>query len=214
MNPSTEWAALVTATMNRNRTTYAEALRICSAEHPDWRILVSASGRSRATVQFFNSRQRQVITPEREDARKQFRQFVNEKQAKGISYGAAYDASAREHPEVYAATFSSHGVQFVNVVMPGEHSQTEPQAPTPIGSPQLKKLFWLEPHASQEEFEAGFRENGSVVQPSNPAKIFAGIVGLSKKNNPSQSNDAAIAMVKAKFPRLWEAVTALSNELV
>jgi hypothetical protein len=212
MNPSTEWAAQVTATMNRNRTTYADALRICRAEHPDWLILVSASGRSRQTVQFFNSRQRQKVTPERESARKQFRQFLNEKQSKGLPYGVAYNAAARENPEVYAATFSSHGVEFINV-SEGMRGGTK-EAPAPVGSPPMKKVFWLEPYASQEEFEAGWRENGSVARPLNPAKIFAGIVGLAKKQNPSIETNAAIAMVKAKFPRLWEAVEALSNEPV
>jgi len=217
MNPSTEWAALVSATMNKHRTTYAGALNICRAEHPDWMLLVSASGRSGGTVQFFNSRLKQVVTPERGTARKEFAQFVNEKMRAGQPYGVAVNAAAREHPEVYAATHSNQGAPHVKIVMPGQPREqfiNDGEMPTPVFNPGMKTLFWLPADTAQDICEAGWIGNGSVMQPLNPAKIFAGIVSYEQKKNSSLGNDAAIAQVKAKFPRLWEAVAALANEPV
>jgi hypothetical protein len=215
MKPSTEWAAMVTATMNKNRIPYSAAWQTCRGEHPDWWVLVSASGRSAKTVEFFNSREVQKITPEREDARKQFSQFVNEKMNEGLPYQVAFNKAAREHPEVYAASHSNQGLGHVKIIMPGQSKaqfSNDGEMPAPIFSPQLKYLFWLPTDATKEEAEAAWTGNGSVTHPLNPAKIFAALVGLAKAKNSSLSNDAAIAQVKARASRLWEAVTALSNE--
>jgi hypothetical protein len=217
MNLSTEWAVLVTATMNKNRIPYSNAWKACQSEHPDWALLISSLGRSRSTVQFFNSRLRQAVTPERDTARKQFAQFVNEKMQTGQPYGMAVNAAAREHPEVYAATHSKKGPSSVRITLPGQRRaefQNDGEMPVLVGSPGQKFLFWLPADADQETFEAAWNGNGSVPYPLNPAKIFDALVTLAQKQNSSLSIDAAIAQVKAKFPRLWEAVSALANEPV
>jgi hypothetical protein len=215
MNPSTEWAALVTATMNKHRITYSEALRVCKAERPDFVVLMSAYGRSRNTVQFFNSRYAQKITPDRLIARKQLSQFVNEKVAQGLSYPMAMDAATREHPEIYAATHSNQGPGYVKIGMPGEKNNAQftndGEMPSPVvASPKMKFMFWLDANAPQDVFEAAWKGNGSVPSPLNPAKIFAGLVDYAKQKN-NLSTDEAIAQVKAAQPRLWEACEALSK---
>jgi hypothetical protein len=217
MNPSQDWCLLVRATMNKNRIPYSNAWKVCESEHPDWAILMSAMGRNRTTVSFFNVRSVQKSPPERETARKQFHHFVNEKIATGLDCNMAMNAAAREHPEIYAATHSNQGPGHVKITMPGQRRaefQNDGETPAPVGSPGLKTLFWLTPQATQEEFEAAWVGNNSVTQPLNPAKIFTGLVNLAQKKNTGLGNDAAITQVKARFPRLWDAVEALSNEPV
>ena len=214
-NLSQDWAVLVTNTMNKNRIPYSAAWQVCQGEHPDMWLLVAAMGRNRATVNFFNERLAQTVTPERQDARKQFAQYVNEKVAAGMSYNMATNATAREHPEIVAATKSGHGPGYVKITLPGQHRaefQNEGEMPAPVGSPRQKFMFWLPADADQETFNAAWEGNGSVPYPLNPAKIFAALVSLAQKKNSSLGNDAAIAQVKAKFPRLWEAVQTLANE--
>lgn len=220
MNQSTvspEYNALVIATMNKHRTTYAGALSICRAEHPDWTILNHACCRNKNTVQFFNSRQSQQVTPERDAARKSFHQFVNEATKRGLSYGAAMNAVAREHPEIYASSHSQKGLRHVKIVMPGQPKEqfiNDGERPVPVFNPGMKTLFWLPADTTQDICEAGWIGNGKVMQPLNPAKIFAGIVSYEQKKNSSLNNDAAIALVKSKFPRLWKSVSTLANQPV
>jgi len=164
---------------------------------------MSAFGRSRQTVQFFNSREARKATPEKTQTKKQFFQFVNEKEKTGLPYNVAYNAAAREHPDLVAVMAGGARVQFVNAA----------DGSAPVGSPQFKTLFWLPADATQEQFEAAWIGNGSTASPLNPAKIFAGLVDLAQKKS-NLDNDAAIAQVKAAFPRLWEAVELLSKEPV
>ena len=191
--------------MSQRRCGLSEAWRITAAANPTASILMSAFGRSRQTVQFFNSRQATKLTPEKAEAKKTFATFVNEKQKIGLNYGTAYNAAAREHPAVFAAMSGSGQVQFVNTAS----SNGNP----PAASSQLKKLFWLPEHVTQEQFEAGFKGNGSTLSPLNPAKIFAGIAELTQKQRGGEY-DQAIAQTKAGFPDLWAAVELLSKEPV
>ena len=117
--------------MSQRSCGLSEAWRITAGAHPDAAILMSAFGRTRQTVQFFNSRQAAKRTPEKAQARTQFMQFVNEKQKRGLSYGPAYNAAAREHPDVFAAMSGSAAVQFANAN----------NGKSPAGSVMLKKLF-------------------------------------------------------------------------
>ena len=88
--------------MSQRRCGLSEAWRITAAANPTASILMSAFGRSRQTVQFFNSRQATKLTPEKAEAKKTFATFVNEKQKIGLNYGTAYNA---------AAQFSTAGAQ-------------------------------------------------------------------------------------------------------
>jgi hypothetical protein len=203
MNPSKRWVTLVNRTLSQRNCTYSEAWRITAGAHPDDALLMSAYGRSRQTVQFFNSREAQKMTPERTRARKQFGEFVNEKVAAGLNCSQAYNAAAREHPDTVATMAGTPSVQFVNAN----------DGNTPVGSPQFKTLFWLPADAPQETFAAAWVANGSTASPLNPAKIFAGLVELAQKRG-LLGYDAALAQAKAGFPRLWEAVELLSQEPV
>jgi len=204
-NPSQHWTQLVNRTMSQRSCGHSEAWRITAAAYPDAATLMSACGRTRQTVQFFNSRLAAKSTPQKTEAKRQFMQFVNEKQQVGLNYGTAYNAAARAHPDVFAAMSGGGQVQFVNTA--------SNNGIPPAASSQLKKLFWLPEHTTQEQFEAGFKGNGSTLSPVNPAKIFAGIVELTQKQRGGEY-DQALAQTKAAFPDLWDAVELLSKEPV
>jgi hypothetical protein len=205
MNPSQYWTQLVNKIMSQRNCGHSEAWRIAAGANPDAATLMSAFGRSRNTVQFFNSRQAAESTPGKDQSQRQFARFVNEKQKNGLNYGAAYNAAAREHPDVFAAMSGSTRAQFANA----DANNGNP----PAASSQLKKVFWLPEHATQEQFEAAFKGNGSTLSPLNPAKIFAGIAELTQKQRGGEY-DQAIAQTKAAFPELWAAVELLSKEPV
>ncbi|MGD0206392.1 MAG: hypothetical protein ABSC89_02135 [Verrucomicrobiota bacterium] len=203
MNPSQHWTQLVNQTRATRHRNYSDAWRITAGAHPDAATLMGAFGRSRQTVQFFNSRQAAKPTPEKGRAQKEFFQFVNEKTRSGLSPHAAYNAAAREHPDLIATMAGGASVQFVNTA----------DGSAPVGSPQFKKLFWLPATATQEQFAAAWVGNGSKAQPLNPAKIFAALVELAQKQG-TPDYDAAIARCKSDFPDLWAAVELLSKEPV
>lgn len=190
MNPSQHWTQLVNKIMSQRSCGYSEAWRITAAANPDAATLMSAAGRSRQTVQFFNSRQAKKSTPEKTQAKNQFFQFVNEKQNSGLSYNMAYAAAAREHPDLIAMMAGGARVQFANAA----------NGSAPVGSPQFKTLFWLPADATQEQFEAAWIGNGSTASPLNPAKIFAGLVDLAQKKG-NLDNDAAISLAIAQRTR-------------
>jgi hypothetical protein len=202
-SPAEHWRQLVAKTMSQRNCTHQQAWLLTAAAHRDSATLMSASGRSRNTVQFFNSRQAAKSTPEKVAAKKEFYQFVNEKTKLGLSYTAAYNGAALEHPDLVATMAGGAGVQFVNTA----------DGNAPVGSPQFKRLFWLPANASQEQFAAAWTGNGSTASPLNPAKIFAGLVELAQKQS-SLDYDAAIARCKSDFPELWAAVELLSKEPV
>lgn len=203
MTPSQHWTQLVSKTMSQRTCGHSEAWRITADAHPDTAILMSAFGRTRQTVQFFNSRQARKGTPEKVLARKQFMEFVNEKQNKGLDYGTAYNAAARAHPDVFAAMSGSVGVQFANTN----------DGKAPAASAMLKKLFWLPESATDEHFQTAFTGNGSTLSPQNPAKIFAALTDLTQKKSGGDY-DTAIAQTKSAFPDLWAAVELLAKEPV
>jgi hypothetical protein len=151
------------------------------------------------TVQFFNSREAQRSTPERAQAKKQFYQFVNEKEAKGIPSITAYNSTAREYPELAAVMAGGGKVQFINA--PGDGS-------APVGSPGFNRIFYLPATATQEQFAAAWKGNGSVSCPINPAKVFAALVDLEQTKNGTDY-DAALTKTKSAFPELWAAVELL-----
>jgi endo-beta-N-acetylglucosaminidase D len=211
MNPSLHWVQLVNQTMAQRRCTHSEAWRITASAHPEAATLMSAAGRSRSTVQFFNSREAQKITPEKAQAKKEFFQFVNEREKAGQHPNMAYNAAAREHPDLVAAMA---GGNFVRVVLPrAQFANAADGGKAPAATAMLKKLFWLPDNATEEHFQAAFQGNGSALSPQNPSKIFAGLVDLTQKNSGSDY-DTAIAHTKAAFPELWNAVDRLSKEPV
>jgi len=202
-SPTEHWRQLVAKTMSQRSCGLSEAWRITSGANPDAAILMSAFGRSRQTVQFFNSRQAAKATPEKDRAKKEFYQFVNEKTQHGLSYVAAYNSAAREHPDLIAAMAGGAGVQFANTK----------DGKAPAATAMLKKLLYLPESATEEHFQAAFQGNGSTLSPQHPAKIFAALTDLTQKKIGGDY-DTAIAQTKAAFPELWSAVEKLSAEPV
>ena len=214
--------------MSQRRCSHREAWHITSAAHPDAATLMSAFGRSRNTVQFFNSREAKKSTPEKANAKKEFWQFVNEKTKSGVHPVAAYNDVGREHPDLIAAMQDNAGFDFVNSNSKrdpvqhlrkiaqghrGQFTNVTGDGATPVGSPQFNRLFYLLATATQEQFSCAWIANGSTASPINPAKIFAGLVELAQKQS-SLDYDAAIARCKSDFPDLWEACELLSKEPV
>ena len=197
---------LVNQTMTQRHCTHSEAWRITSAAHPGAAILMSAAGRSRKTVQFFNAREAQKSTPAKTAAKKQFQQFVNAKEQAGLHPTAAYNAAASEHPDLVATMAGAARAQFVN--------DATAAGTTPVGSPGFKALFWLPASCTQEQWAAAWIGNGSTAIPLNPAKIFAALVELAQKQTSSLDYNGAIARCKSDFPDLWNAVELLSKEPV
>lgn len=203
MNPSQHWIQLVNQTMSQRPCSHSQAWLITGRAHPDAAALMSAFGRSRQTVSFFNSRRARQVTPEKQEAEKSFSKFVNERMRNGLSYGQAYNAVFRDHPDLEAKMYGSGTAQFVN------SNDGNP----PAATSDIKKLFWLPPHATQDQFEAAYKGNGSTLTPLNPGKIFAALVELTQKQRGIEY-DPAIAQTKAAFPDLWNAVELLAKEPV
>jgi hypothetical protein len=203
MNPSLHWTQKVNQTMSQRSCGYGEAWRITAAANPDAATLMSAAGRSRQAVQFFNSRQAAKSTPEKDRAKKEFYQFVNEKTQYGLSHTAAYNSAAREHPDLIAAMAGGAVVKFANTN----------DGKAPAATAMLKKLLYLPENATEEHFQAAFQGNGSTLSPQHPAKIFAALTDLTQKKSGGDY-DTAIAQTKAAFHELWSAVEKLSAEPV
>ena len=85
MKPSEHWLQLVAKTMSNRSCGHVEAWKITADAYPAAAILMSASGRSRQTVRFFNSREAAKVTPQKAKAKKEFYQFVNAKEEAGIT---------------------------------------------------------------------------------------------------------------------------------
>ncbi|MDR3460138.1 MAG: hypothetical protein P4N60_22145 [Verrucomicrobiae bacterium] len=184
---------------------------------------MSAFSRRGQSVQFFNSRDEHKAT-EKAEAGKKLAKFANEKVKAGMPYGQAWNAACRDNPAV-AAVFdggtpaarpgwdSTARGHIAQVGRAGARSQFANAADgnAPAATSEIKKLFWLPEHATQDQFEAAFKGNGSALSPLNPGKIFAALVELTQTQR-GIDYDAAIAQTKAAFPDLWNAVQLLANE--
>jgi hypothetical protein len=222
LNPSEHFRRLVDKTVALTGLNFGNALRAVSKSNPDAATLMSAYGRTRQTVVLLNSRELQKITPGRSETRKQIAQFVNEKMQAGMSHPVAYNALAREHPELFG------GLQFVNVTSnPLQRNKNSAGDPTPaqsgstasaagsvpVASPQMLALFRLPTNTSQAEFAAAWDGNGNTLAPINPAKIFAGLCTYWQKEK-SLDYDQAIQECKQRYPDLWSFVELLAAQPV
>jgi len=205
MKPSEHWLQLVAKTMSNRSCGHVEAWKITADAYPAAAILMSASGRSRQTVRFFNSREAAKVTPQKAKAKKEFYQFVNAKEEAGMYPTAAYNAAARAHPDLVSAMTGAGDVQFLNDVG-GDI--------IPAGSPRHYALFRLPMTTTQEQWEAAYKGNGSIMAPFNPAKVFAALVELAQKKSTSLSYNDAITRCKTDYPDLWDSVELLSKEPV
>lgn len=124
MNPSEHWTQLVNKIMAQTRCGHSEAWRITASAHPDAATLMSAYGRSRNTVQFFNSREAGKSTPEKAKATKEFYEFVNEKEKSGQSPVAAYQSAAREHTDLIAEMLGSLNALITTIPLKGIQQNT------------------------------------------------------------------------------------------
>ena len=164
---------------------------------------MSAVGRTRQSVQFFNSRELEKTTPEKSSAGQQLAKFANEKmKSSGLPYGKAWNAVCVEHPDLAAAMAGNNGVQFANDA-----------GAVPVAAPQIKAIFRLPPTCSQEEFAAAWHGNGDTLTPLNPGKCFAGLVDYLQTKR-SLDYDAAINAAKTAYPALWELVELISKAAI
>jgi hypothetical protein len=203
MNPSQHWTQLVNQTMLQRRCGHSEAWRITAEAHPTAAALMSAFGRTRSSVSFFNSKIASELTPEKAKLGKEFMVFVNERMQNGLPYNQAYNAVLRDHPEFRAESGVSTSAQFAN----------SKEGPAPVAGPQLKVIFRLPANCSQEEFEAAWHGNGDTVAPINPGKIFAGLVEYVQKLK-SLDYEAAITAAKTAYPNLWDLVARIADEKI
>ncbi|MDR3459423.1 MAG: hypothetical protein P4N60_18505 [Verrucomicrobiae bacterium] len=224
MNPSLHWAQLVKRVMSEKRCNYSGAWRLAAAAHPDAATLMSAFGRTRQQASFFNSRGNHQTTPQKAEAGKKLAKFANEKVKPGMPYGQAWNAACRDNPE-WAAAFDGGTPQarpgwdqtarghIAQVGRAGARSQfaNATAGTAPAATSEIKKLFWLPDHATQDQFEAAFKGNNSALSPLSPGKIFAALVELTQTQR-GIDYDAAIAQTKAAFPDLWKAVQLLAQE--
>jgi hypothetical protein len=233
MNPSEHWTQLVNQTLLHRRCGLAEAWRLTAAVHPEAATLMSAFGRTRQSVQFFNSRIANEITPDKKQAGSQLAKFANEKmKSSGLPYGQAWNKACAEHPELAATISGNVVVQFANdTAKPDatdrarDHIRKMAAADfggakflnmaggVPVAGHQVKAIFRLPQTCSQDEFAAAFHGNGDTLAPVNPGKIFAALVEYVQKKKSLDYN-AAITAAKAAYPGLWDMVEAISNEKI
>lgn len=186
-------------------------MRIARSMHPDACTLMIAAGASRRAVSFFNER---TSTPVRMEARKKTAEFINEKMKLGHSYDSAHKM-LDSHPELRPA------LPFVEIKLPkssrksaapgGAQFANAESDPCPWGGPQYMATFFLPANATQGQFQCAWRANGSQAVSINPAKIFAGLVELTQRRERGDY-DAAIAICKRTFPKLWDAVELLAEK--
>ena len=198
--PSQHWVSLVNQTMSRQRCSYVQAWRSAAEAHPAAAALMSAFGRTRQSVQFFNSRVVEKNTPEKQPAGKQLAQFVNEKTKSGMPYGRAWNKACAEHPELVAAV--NRGLTLIGDL---------DNAAVPVAAPHLKAIFRLPTTCSQEEFAAAWHGNGDTLAPINPGKCFAGLVDY-LQTTKSLDYDAVINAAKTAYPDLWAMVEVISKQ--
>lgn len=213
--------------MTARRCTHAEAWRITAEAHPAAVTLMSAVGRTRQSVQFFNSRELEKTTPEKSSAGQQLAKFANEKmKSSGLPYGKAWNVVCAEHPDLATAMAGNNGVQFANAAggavddirkqaanLRGDQSFSNAAGTVPVAAPQLKAIFRLPLSCSQEEFAAAWHGNGDTLAPLNPGKCFAGLVDY-LQTKKSLDYDAAINAAKTAYPALWELVELISKAAI
>jgi hypothetical protein len=187
MTPSQHWTQLVNLTMLQRRCGLSEAWRITASAHPAAAMLMSAFGRTRASVSFFNSRLPSEFAPGEAATGKPILKTVS-------VFRGRSDLSAN------AGRITA---EFANAK----------DGPAPVGGPQLKAMFRLPGNCSQKEFEAAWQGNGNTIAPINPGKIFSGLVEYIQKQK-SLDYEAAIVAAKTAYPNLWDLVERIAAEKI
>jgi hypothetical protein len=197
MTPNEHFKKLIAQTMAQRQCSHAAAWILVAKTNSAAAVLSSACGRSARTVEFFNARRGIKVDGDKLDARRQRQRFISEKVRAGQPFQMAYDAVAREHPDLFGGRSAS--AQFTNA------TDAEPPAATKM----LKKLLFLPESATEEHFRTAFKGNDSRLSPQHPGKIFAALTDLNQGKTGSDY-DSAIGKTKSEFPDLWRAVQGLS----
>jgi hypothetical protein len=169
-------------------------------------------------VGFFNSRiASTAAAPSKAAARREFREKVDARMKEtGVDYDSAFNFCQRHHPDLAAVMDGRSTPAFSNANPdPAKHlaelAANVSTGAAPLASPQTKKMLRLPMDATQDQFEAALAGNGGEFVPFNPGKIFAALVELEQKTNPTDY-ETAIRNVKVRCPELWSEVQAIAGK--